>query len=76
MTKSGAMQHINDIADKNRLIAIIWTIDDILGTAATMDINMNNDQAWEVLKTLKNNHDSNYGITWDRIEGLINAMYN
>jgi hypothetical protein len=76
MTKSGAIQHVYEVADNHRFITIIWTIDDILGTAATMDINMNNDQAWEVLKTLKNNHDSNYGITWDRIESLIVTMYN
>jgi hypothetical protein len=42
-------------------IAVVWHIEDVLEVRP--DLNKN--QAWQVLRSVKQNHDANVGINWE-----------
>jgi len=42
-------------------IAVVWHIEDVLEVRP--DLNRN--QAWQVLRSVKQNHDANVGINWE-----------
>lgn len=52
--------------------AIIWSVDDILNFAKEMDYeDFCYEDAIEVLDSVIKNHDAEYGLNWDIIEGAI-----
>lgn len=57
---------MNDF-DPSRQIAIIWDIDDV----HSLDYDLTDEQAMEVLQMCKKEHDSTMGINWDVIESWI-----
>jgi len=48
-----------------------WHIEDVMGQAENMGIELTEDQAIEVLYWLAKCHDANYGINWDSIDSAI-----
>jgi hypothetical protein len=52
-----------------RQIAVTWDVEDVLAVRP----DLTDDQAWEVLKSVKRGHDANRGISWDTLEWT--AMY-
>ena len=69
-------KQIHKLAEENFSIAIIWDAEDVIETAENMGIKLDNIQAMEVLKLIKDTHDCNYGVTWDHIENGINQLFN
>lgn len=66
--------------NKNQ-IEIKWHVDDVIAQAKE---NIENgakypvptkEQARDILKIVKNNHDCNYGITWDHITDAIEIIF-
>lgn len=53
-------------------IEISWHIDDV----KSVDASLNDDQCREILKSLKENHDSTIGITWQVIYYAIQRFKN
>jgi predicted transcriptional regulator len=57
-------------ADK---IAIIWTVEDVLGVCP----NLSQEEAVNVLQSLLHNHDASLGVNWETIHGIaIYLSYN
>jgi len=52
-------------------ISITWGISDVQVIAP----NLTNEQAMDVLQSVKANHDANVGITWDVIEEQVIFSY-
>jgi hypothetical protein len=52
-------------------IAIVWNATDIQSRAKTLNINVTDDDAEEILSVLMWNHDASIGITWDYIDSVI-----
>jgi hypothetical protein len=55
-------------------ISITWKVCDIIDRAKENHIKLTQEQAREVLESLEDNHDCNYGITWDMIDDTINDV--
>lgn len=52
-------------------IAVVWHIADVLEVRP--DLNKN--QAWEVLRSVKQNHDANLGINWEVISATAEVLF-
>ncbi|MEY2831845.1 MAG: hypothetical protein RLZZ574_1103 [Cyanobacteriota bacterium] len=52
-------------------IHLVWTIDDVLKIAQERDLKLSKNKVLEVLKSLKDNHDRCYGISWDTVSDTI-----
>ena len=54
--------------DKNT-ISICWTVDDVKQAFKNIDkeITLTDDDCRDVLERVLNDHDANYGVTWDNL---------
>lgn len=52
-------------------IKIIWTTDDVFMMADELGIELNENEAEEILELIYNNHDASIGICWDVIDSYI-----
>lgn len=50
---------------KRKTISIKWGTEDILETAATMEVEISTDEANEILDSVEHSHDATIGINWD-----------
>jgi hypothetical protein len=57
--------------DPTTQIAIIWSIQDVQENHPLLT----DQQALEVLKTMKNHHDANVGINWETIDFWVSQLY-
>lgn len=57
--------------DESNSIAIIWCIDDVRKVIDDYDtfscLDLTDEDCLDILYSLENNHDANYGISWDTI---------
>jgi len=53
-------------------IQITWHTLDVLSKAKTMDVPLTEQEADDILQSLKDNHDAQIGINWDVVESYIN----
>jgi len=60
--------------DDKRQIAIVWDIDDVIAKAKEREIVVTEEQAFEILTSMKSQHDCNYGITWETIDAHLDMM--
>lgn len=65
---------VNDEQKQNNVmlkkITITWTTEDVkkLARERFRGLNITDDQAWEILKKVKEKHDANEGINWNVLE--------
>ncbi len=52
-------------------ISIEWCIDDVKEVRPDLD----DEQAWDVLQMVKDNHDATIGISWDTLEYAADHLY-
>ncbi len=52
-------------------IAIVWHIDDVLQVRP----DLSREQAFQVLKQAKDNHDANIGINWDVLTDCAESLF-
>ena len=52
-------------------ISIVWCIDDVKEVRPDLD----DEQAWDVLQAVKDNHDATMGISWDTLEYAADHLY-
>lgn len=57
-------------------ICIVWSTQDVLQTAKNMNVDITVEEADDVLMTVEDNHDANYGISWDNIEWAVSDLVN
>ncbi len=55
---------------KNYKITISWNVEDVL----SLDDSLTTDQCIEVLDMATDNHDANYGISWDTLSTYIDDV--
>lgn len=60
--------------DETRQIAIIWDIDDVKSQAKERHMNITDQQALEILHSMKHNHDCTLGITWETINAQLDML--
>ncbi len=65
------MLDVNKNFNPNRQIAIIWSIEDILGLRS----DLTEEQAFNVLKEIERRHDCTIGVNWYVIEEVANDLY-
>lgn len=53
--------------DEKDYISIFWHVEDVFEACEDEGIELTNQQAREVLRLLKENHDCNYGFNWETI---------
>ena len=51
-------------------ITISWNVEDVL----SLDDTLTTDQCIDVLEKAENNHDANYGISWDTLSWYIDDV--
>jgi len=57
--------------NKELSIAIVWHIDDVLEVRP----DLSREQAFQVLKQAKDNHDANIGINWDVLTDCAESLF-
>jgi hypothetical protein len=65
------MRKNNTQKNKELSIAIVWHIDDVLGVRP----DLSREQAFQVLKKAKENHDANIGINWDVLADCSESLF-
>lgn len=61
------------IDEAAKTISITWCAQDVIDCADDYFVNkLEEDEAWQILKQLHDNHDCNYGLTWEHIQAAIN----
>ena len=63
--------HVRKLLAKHRSIAAIWCIEDVKGVRP----HLTDDQAWEVLQQVDDNHDAEWGICWTTLETVADDMF-
>ncbi len=63
--------YVHDLLAKHRQIAAIWSIEDVKGIRP----HLTDDQAWEVLEQLGDNHDAEWGISWTTLETVADDLF-
>jgi hypothetical protein len=58
-----------------KTIEIKWSTEDVLLQAENAGFELTEDQADEILESLKDNHDANIGINWDVISFYIGDYF-
>lgn len=61
---------IHEFLKQRNCIAIIWSIEDVKEQRP----DLTDAQAWEVLQSCRQNHDCNYGLTWEHIDSTAEQL--
>lgn len=62
---------IHDLLRQRRQVAMIWSIEDV----QSLRPDLNDDESWDVLQKCLKWYDSEDGITWGLIEGVVEDLY-
>ena len=52
---------------------VLWLADDVIKQAKEQGVDITQELAAEILESLDDNHDANYGITWETIDAALDA---
>ncbi len=52
---------------------VLWLADDVIKQAKEQGVDITPELAAEILESLDDNHDANYGITWETIDAALDA---
>jgi len=52
---------------------VLWLVDDVIKQAKEQGVDIPPELAAEILESLDDNHDANYGITWETIDATLDA---
>ena len=68
------MAHVKYTEDNIPYISNDWHIEDVEMMCEQMEVTLTEDEMEDVLHTVANSFDANYGITWDSFEYAINSI--
>lgn len=74
MNAKDAIEHLQHYPDDTPVCFILWLPQDVIDRAKEQNITLDADQAGEVLESLHDNHDCNYGITWETIDVQLDGL--
>ena len=67
-TARECIEHLERLYEpEDKMIMVVWSINDVIDFAESKGIEITEEKALEVLKSIKKNHDCNMGINWDVI---------
>ncbi len=52
---------------------VLWLADDVIKQAKEQGVEITPELAADILESLDDNHDANYGITWETIDATLDA---
>jgi hypothetical protein len=70
MTDISSLQ-IHQLLEERKQIAVIWSIEDVQEVRP----DLNDDQAWAVLKHAENCHDANHGVCWETLKIVADCLF-
>ena len=62
---------IDAVLAERRQIAIIWSIEDVQAVRP----DLNDEQAWQVLKNVQPHYDAEFGINWTALEATAETLF-
>lgn len=62
---------LNEMLAENDQVAIIWNTEDVIAVRP----DLTDDQAWEVLRHAKHNHDASLGLNWTALHEAATALF-
>jgi len=68
------MAHVKYTEDNTPYISNDWHIEDVEMMCEQMEVTLTEDEMEDVLHSVANSFDSNYGITWDSFEYAIESI--
>ncbi len=66
-------QLIEELQNRGYL-RVLWHKDDILRVAEENDVTLTDDEVYDIITDLEQNHDANYGLSWDTINDVMNDV--
>jgi len=63
--------YVHHLLAKHQQIAAIWSIEDVTGIRP----DLTEDQAWEVLEQVRDNHDADWGISYTTLETVADDLF-
>lgn len=75
MNAQDAIEHLQRYPSDTPVCFILWLPQDVIDRAKEQGISLNREQAGEIIESLHDNHDCNYGITWETIDVQLNGHY-
>ncbi len=78
------MENLKNVSDNQLLeelqkrgyVRVLWHKDDILKVAEDEDVVLTDDEVNDIITDLEQNHDANYGLSWDTINDVMNDVIN
>jgi hypothetical protein len=64
-------RHVRELLAKHHSIAAIWCTEDVQGVRP----DLTEEQAWEVLEQVGDNHDAEWGINWTTLETTADDLF-
>ena len=55
---------------------VLWLVDDVVTRAKERNLDVSDELSAEIIESLENRHDANYGITWDHIDAELDNNCN
>jgi hypothetical protein len=68
-------QLIQELQDRG-YIRVLWHKDDILKVAEENEVTLTDDEVYDIITDLEQNHDANYGLSWDTINDVLTNVIN
>lgn len=68
------MAHVKYTEDNTPYISNDWHIEDVEMMCEQMEVTLTKDEMEDVLHSVANSFDANYGITWDSFESAIDSI--
>ena len=62
---------VHQLLGQQHKIAVIWCIEDVRGLRP----DLSDEQAWAVLKQVKDIHDAEWGINWTTLQTVADDMF-
>jgi hypothetical protein len=68
-------QLIEELQNRGYL-RVLWHKDDILKVAEENEVTLTDDEVYDIITDLEQNHDANYGLSWDTINDVLTNVIN
>ena len=72
-TVKDAMERLSKYPPDEPVCMVLWLDDDVHSKAAESNLVVSDELAAEILEMLEDNHDANYGVTWDHIDAALDS---
>ena len=70
------LSQIHEELRKLGCIGLIWSIEDVKSLVETdYQDTISDEDAWDILESVEQNHDCNYGVTWDNLHWEIKNYF-